>query len=251
MADIVPIHTTVADSSRIAFTVHPPLSWEEVVYDSLDFIRFTDLPLSDSTGFPELPMITCIVALPDSVTPYLEYAFTDMRDQFVDPVYPAPAQVLSCERTPAVVDSFVQDSTAYESDEFWPGENVRIIGETRICDQRVMQVQLFPALYRASDSTLRTVSTLSVSISFDSSSAHWSSVGLGPFQRMVSDNSIIGYHDVPQSSEPSPVYFGEVDPYDGPSRMPDYVIICASGLYGQCDASIDDLGEHRVSLNGF
>ncbi|MEN8208652.1 MAG: C25 family cysteine peptidase, partial [Candidatus Fermentibacteria bacterium] len=251
IADMVPIHTTVADSSQVAFIVQTPLLWEEVEYDSLDYIRFVDSPLTDSIGYPELPMITCMVAFPDSVTPYLEYAFSDMREQFVEPVYPAPAQVLSFERTPAVVDSFVQDSTAYTSDEFWPSEQVRIISETRICDQRLLKVQMFPAQYRASDSTLRTVSTLSVSISFDSASAEWSGIGLGPFQRMVDGSSIVGYHPVLQTSAPYPEYFGEVDPRIGPTRMPDYVIICASGLYDQCDDAIDDLAEHRVDLNDF
>ncbi|MFO8183791.1 MAG: C25 family cysteine peptidase [Candidatus Aegiribacteria sp.] len=251
LADMLPIHTTVADSTRVAFIAQTPVSWEDVEYDSLSYIRFTDSHLTDSIGYPELPMITCMVAFPDSVTPYLEYAFSDMRDQFINPVFPAPAQVLSYERTPAVVDSFVQDSIAYSSDEFWPSERVRIIGETRICDQRLLQVQMFPAQYRASDSTLRTVSTLSVSISFDSASAEWSSIGLGPFQRMVDRSSIIGYHPVLQTHAPYPEYFGEVDPQTGPTRMPDYLIICASGLYDQCDGAIDSLAEHRVSLNGF
>ena len=246
-----PIHTTVADSTRVAFIAQTPVSWEDVEYDSLSYIRFTDSPLTDSIGYPELPMITCLIAFPDSVTPYLEFAVSAQREQSVDPVYPTPAQVLSFERTPAVVDSFVQDSTAYASDEFWPSERVRIIGETRICDQRLLQVQLFPAQYRASDSTLSTVMSFSVSVSFDSASAVWSSTGLGPFQRMVDGSSIVGYHPVLQTQAPYPEYFGEVDPQTGPIRMPDYVIICASGLYDQCDGAIDSLAEHRVSLNNF
>ncbi|MCK5115896.1 MAG: hypothetical protein KAR44_04805 [Candidatus Aegiribacteria sp.] len=250
-AGTAPIHTTVADSTRVAFIAQTPVSWESVEYDSLSYIRFTDSPLTDSIGYPELPMITCLVAFPDSVTPYLEFAVSAQREQSVDPVYPAPAQVMSYEYTPAVVDSFVQDSTAYASDEFWPSERVRIIGETRICDQRLLIVQMFPAQYRASDSTLSTVMSFSVSVSFDSASAVWSGTGLGPFQRMVDGSSIVGYHPVLQTRAPVPEYFGEVEPRIGPSRMPDYVIICASGLYDQCGDAIDDLGEHRVSLNNF
>ncbi len=251
IADTTPIHTTVADSTRVAFIAQTPVSWESAEYDSLSYIRFTDSPLTDSIGYPELPMITCLVAFPDSVTPYLEFAVSAVREQSVDPVYPAPAHVMSYEYTPAVVDSFVQDSTAYASDEFWPSERVRIIGETRICDQRLLIVQMFPAQYRASDSTLSTVMSFSVSVSFDSASAVWSGTGLGPFQRMVDGSSILGYHPVLQTRAPVPEYFGEVDPDDGPYRMPDYLIICASGLYDQCGDAIDDLAEHRVDLNGF
>ena len=251
ISDAALIHTTVADSTRVAFIAQTPVSWETVEYDGLDYIRFEETPLTDSIGYPELPMITCLVAIPDSVTPRLEFAVSGQMAQSVDPVYPTPAQVMSYEHTPAVVDSFVQDSTAYLSDEFWPSERVRIIGETRICDQRLLQVQLFPAQYRASDSTISTARSFSVSVSFDSASAVWSSTGLGPFQRMVDGSSILGYHPVAQTHAPVPEYFGEVDPWTGPTRMPDYVIVCASGLYDQCDDAIDDLAEHRVDLNGF
>ncbi|MCK5036227.1 MAG: hypothetical protein KAS73_10070 [Candidatus Sabulitectum sp.] len=252
VSDTAPIHTTTADSSSVAFIAQTPLTWETVEHDSLDYIRFRGTSVTDSIGYPELPMITCLVAVPDSVTPALEFAMSVVTEQTVNPVYPAPAHILSDQyNTAAIVDSFVQNSTAYLSDEFWPTERVRIIGETRICDQRLLKVQLFPALYRASDSTLSTVSSFSVSVSFDSASAVWSDIGLGAFQRMVTGSPVVGYHEVDQTHAPVPEYFGRVDPENGPSRMPDYVIICASGLFVQCKDAIEDLAEHRVSLNGF
>ncbi|MCK5036821.1 MAG: hypothetical protein KAS73_13080 [Candidatus Sabulitectum sp.] len=167
IADTPLIRTTVSDSSRVVLIAQTPLLWESAEYDNLDFIRFTGSPVTDSIGYPELPMITCLVAIPDSVTPEIEFSYAGLREIQTDPVYPAPAHILSTEFTPAVVDSFVQDSTAYISDQFWPSEPVRIIGETRICGQRLLKVQLFPARYRASDSTLTTVSSINVSVHFD------------------------------------------------------------------------------------
>jgi hypothetical protein len=196
-ADTPLIRTTVADSSRVVFIAQTPLSWERAQYDTLDFIRFTDSPVTDSIGYPELPMITCLIALPDSVTPDLEFAWAGLQEYHVDPVYPAPAKIISYEFTAAVVDSFVQDSTAYSSSSFWPGDMVRIIGETRLCGQRLIKVQLFPARYRASDSTLVTVSSVSASLSFDSTEAVWNSTGLGAFQDLINDSPIIGYHGLP------------------------------------------------------
>ncbi len=256
VADTPLIRTTVADSSRVVFIAQTPLSWEEVEHDNLDFIRFTDSPVTDSIGYPELPMITCLVAVPDSVTPQIEFTFSNEVTQNIQPVYPAPAQILVSDNcTPSVVDSFAQDSTAYASTSFWPTERVRFIGETRICDQRLLQIQLFPALYRAADSTLSAVTSFSVSVSYDSSEAVWSNVGLGTFQRMIEGSPIVGYNPVDQTHAQAPEYFGVVDASDGPQspddRMPDYLIICASGLYEQCDEAIDNLAEHRVSLNCF
>ncbi len=256
LADTSLIRTTVADSSNVSFIVRTPLSWKPVEKDSLGYIRFVDSPVTDSIGYPELPMITCLVAVPDGVHPSIAYDFTVEYMQHVLPVYPTPAQIMFSDYcTPSLVDSFVQDSVAYTSASFWPAERVRLIGETRICDQRLLKIQLFPAQYRAADSTLSTVTSFSVSVSFDSTEANWSSIGLGAFQRMVEGSPIVGYSPVEQTHAPVPRYFGVVDPEAGPqypyNRMPDYLIICASGLYAQCQAAIDDLAEHRVDLNGF
>lgn len=255
-ADTPLIRTTLADSSNVSLIAVTPIYWESAEHDSLDFIRFTDSPLADSVGYPELPMITCLVAVPDSVTPSIEYAFGLEFEQSVLPVYPAPAQVLETNNcTASIVDRFAMDSTAYASASFWPAERVRLIGETRICDQRLLQIQLFPARYRAADSTLSTVSSFSVSVSWDSTEAVWSRIGLGEFQRFTDNSPIAGYHYTEQSHAPVPDYFGVVDPLNGPSypnnRMPEYIIICASGLYDECADAIDSLAEHRVSLNQF
>ena len=256
IADNHQIRTTMADSSNVSLIVTTPLSWETVEHDSLRYTRFVDTPVADSTGYPELPMITCLVAVPDSVTPTLEYTFGLEQEQSVLPVYPAPALILISENcTASIADSFAMDSTAYASASFWPAERVRLIGETRICDQRLLKIQLFPAQYRAADSTLSTVSSFSVSVSWDSTEAVWSSIGLGGFQRFTDHSPIAGYHYTEQSHAPVPEYFGVVDPYNGPAypinRMPDYIIICASGLYDDCNQAIGSLAGHRVLLNGF
>ncbi len=251
-ADTPLIRTTVADSSRVVFIAQTPLSWETVEHDSLDFIRFMDSPLTDSVGYPELPMITCLIALPDSVTPDLEFAWAGEQEFHVNPVYPSPVLYLDTTTcTASVADSFYQDSTAYASSAFWPQDMVRVIGETRLCGQRLIKIQLFPARYRALDSTLVTVASISASLSFDSSEAVWNSAGLGAFQDLIGDSPIVGYHRVSRSTVPVPTYWSEVDPLNGPSRMPDYVIICASGLYREFGDSVDDLAEHRRDFNSF
>lgn len=254
-ADTPLIRTTVADSSRVAFIAQTPLSWERAVHDTLDFIRFTDSPLTDSVGYPELPVISCLVAVPDSVTPTIEYSVTDELMQRINPVYPSPAFVLVSDSSTAMfADSFVQDSAAYASTSFWPAERVCLAGETRLCDQRLLKILLYPAQYRAADSTLSTVSSFSLCVSFDSSEAVWSNIGLGELQRFVFGSPIVGYHEIEQTHALVPRNLGVVNPRTGPAspydRMPDYVIICASGLYADCTDAIENLADHRVSTSG-
>ena len=77
-ADSPLIRTTVADNSRVVFIAQTPLSWEIVDNHNLDFIRFTDSPVMDSTGYPELPVITVMVAVPDSATPIIDFDLTGL-----------------------------------------------------------------------------------------------------------------------------------------------------------------------------
>ncbi len=160
-ADTPLIRTTVADSSDVSFIVATPLSWETVENDNLRYIRFTDSPLTDSVGYPELPMITCLIAVPDSVSPSLEYSFGMEHEQSALPVYPAPARILVSENCTAfIADSLPWTPPPTLQPHSGRLKGVRLIGETRICDQRLLKIQLFPAQYRAADSTLSTVTSL-------------------------------------------------------------------------------------------
>jgi len=248
---ILPINNTVADSSEVVFILQTPVSYDTVFYDCEGFIRFVDITVSDIVGYPEVPMITCFVAVPDGVDPELEWCVTGEVEYSDFPVYPAPEHVISYENTQRIVEEFRQDSAAYASCDWWPSERVRIVGETRICDQRLIQIQIFPVLFRACNNSQSAVSAVSVALTFDSTQAEWSSIGLGPFQNMVEGSPIVGYHYIEPSSVPIPLYFKNFDLEEGPLRTPDYIILAASGLYEQCGDAIDDLAEHRVNLNGF
>jgi len=108
VADTAPIHTTVADSSHVAFIAQTPLTLETVQYDSLEYIRFTDSPLTDSIGYPELPMITCLIAVPDSVTPPLPaYNFgTDCLAEKVLKNTAVPVAGVFASSQPSAIDDY-------------------------------------------------------------------------------------------------------------------------------------------------
>ncbi|MFO7949658.1 MAG: C25 family cysteine peptidase, partial [Candidatus Fermentibacteraceae bacterium] len=120
-------------------------------------------------------------------------------------------------------------------------------GEMRLCEQRILLVDVFPARFLASADSLRLASGLSVSVRFDSSEAVWSDVGLGVLQSTARDSWIVGYHPVQPPQVPVPTVFRDFDLQAGPPRVPDYVILVADGLDGP---HIDSLAWHRVGLNG-
>ena len=244
----VPIHTTVADSSLVAFTIDTQVSFDSVSHNSDNFIRFIDIPVTDSIGYPEVPVLLCMVAIPDSVEPSVSWSFHG-EESFVNyPVYPAPEDSVIHVRTPEVIEVFRQNSTAYASDEWWPADKISVTGETRLFDQRLLLIEVYPVSFLASEDSIRTVKGFSVAVSFDSTEADWSSTGLGPFQPMVEDSPITGYHPVEQSHPINPSVYRNIDLIEGPSSVPEYVILTATGLDGWW---IDSLAWHRVDLNDF
>ncbi len=248
VSNSVPIHTTVADSSLVAFTIDTQVSFDSVSHDGDDYIRFIDIPVTDSIGYPEVPVLLCMVAIPDSVEPSVSWSFHG-EESFVNyPVYPAPKDSVIHVRTPEVIEVFKQDSTAYASDEWWPADKINVAGEMRLFDQRLLLIEVYPVSFLASEDSIRTAAGFSVAVSFDSTEADWSSTGLGPFQPMVEDSPIIGYHPVEQSRPASPRVYRNFDLIEGPSSVPEYVILTATGLDGWW---IDSLAWHRVDLNGF
>ncbi len=242
------IHTTEADSSLVAFTIDTSVDYDTVTYDSEDFIRFTRIPVTTRTGWPEVPMITCMVAIPDSVDPVTSWALHGEKEFDVDPIYPAPKDSVIYVRTPEVIEVFKQDSTAYASDTWWPAEQVDIVGDMRICDQRLLLLQIYPVSFLASEDRMRVISGFSIAVSFDSTEAVWSDVGLGSFQRLIENSPIVGYHSVPKTYAPVPTVFKNFDLVDGPLRVPDYVILTADSLETDW---IDSLAWHRVEMNQF
>jgi hypothetical protein len=243
LADPFSARTTVSSSSLVAFTVNTPLRFDTLAHDSVDFIRFNGVPVTNEVGWPEVPSLLFFVALPDSVEPEVSWAFHGMIEGEGLPVYPAPLDSVVNTRTPAVEEYFRQDSTAYTSDEWWPEEPVTVLDEMRLFDQRLLVIQVLPAAFRASTNTLRTYGGFSVAVNFDSTEAEQNQLGLGPFQPLVVGSSIVGYHPLEQSLAPLPRVYRDFDLVTGPTRVPGYVILVATGLDGEW---IDDLAEHRV-----
>ena len=132
------VTTPVSDSSMVAFTVRPALAFDTVTHDSVDYIRFRDVSTTDSTGSPEVPRLTCMVAIPDSVDPEVGWSVYGDRTRSSLPVYPAPDDSVDNDRTPRIVEVFTRDSTAYASDAWWPEQPLEVAGEMRLCEQRIL-----------------------------------------------------------------------------------------------------------------
>lgn len=112
------------------------LESEPVEHDLETYSRFNGTEgvrmLSD-VGYPELPVVTCFVAVPDNVTLNVK-SYRSCAD-FLDGItaYPAPSQELISEHGMTFyTEVFQKDITAYSSTEWYPGISAELSGEFRL-----------------------------------------------------------------------------------------------------------------------
>lgn len=225
---------------------------ETVTVDSQAYLRFPSSPgtvPSDEVGFPELPVVRRMVWLPDGSDITLEYSADCCDGIECLPIYPAPLDSLVTDSTGAgwIGEYFRKDSSAYASTEWYPDTLARLVGEFRLRDLRVGIVDVCPVQYLAAEESLRVWSDIEVALSFDTT-ADWPECGLGCYESLIRDG-LLGYTPDPPLWAPVPgIVMRPPDLAAGPARVPDYVILVASGLDGWW---VDTLAHHRADLNGF
>ena len=229
------------------------LQSDTLSHDRTNYLRFKGTPGTrpmGEVGYPELPVVTCFIAVPDESDLTLVYSAGCMSMINCLPLYPAPLDSLVADSlsTPWIKEFFRKDSSAYASTEWYPEVQAVLSGEFRLRDQRVAVVDVYPIQYLASEDSLRVWSDIELYVNFEGADPVWSDAGLGYYDRLIGDR-LIGYTPSYSYSSPSTgqVYRPE-DLVAGPPVVPDYVIIISDMLDGDW---IDDFAEYRAELNGF
>lgn len=229
------------------------LTADTVDHEGIEYLRFNSTPGTRSTntvGYPELPVVTCFIAVPDASDLVLSELHACPTTSDALPVYPAPLDSLVSDslHTPYYEEYFTKDSAAYESTEWYPVEQAILSGEFHLRDQRVAIVEVYPVQYLASEDSLRVWSDISISLQFEGADPVWNTAGLGYYDRLIGDK-LLGYHPTYIESDPQRgTVFRHTDLSTPPPIDPDYMIIVADGLDGEW---INSLADHRAWLNGF
>ena len=226
---------------------------DTVEVDSVRYLRFNRSPgltVADSIGYPELPVARCFVWVPDNTDLTLSWAANCPETRSSFPVYPAPLDSLreDSTSTPFIDEFFRKDSAAYASEQWYPDTLARLVGTFHLRDTRVAIVDVYPMQYLASDDSIRVWSDIEVALEFDDQGYDWSTADLGPYEKLIGER-LLGYEPDAGPWAPVPgIVMRPEDLVEGPSRIPDYVILTAAGLDGWW---VDSLARHRADLNGF
>ncbi|PIE52917.1 hypothetical protein CSA37_04545 [Candidatus Fermentibacteria bacterium] len=230
------------------------LDSQEILHESVEYSRYSGTPgvrMYSEAGYPEVPVVTCFVAVPDNVALSLESSRSCADHLENTVVYPAPCLELVTEGASTYYkEVFQKNPSAYSSTEWFPAVGAEISGEFRLRDQRVAVVDVYPVQFLASEDSLRVWSDIQLNISFSESAPVVSVSDLGPYERLIG-NTLVGYDPDPLPYTASPTQGSVYRPADltvAPPEIPDYVIIVAGGLDGPW---VDALANHRAQLNGF
>jgi len=129
-------------------------------YNNVDLL--TDI-LSSEPGYPELPYIAKVLAIPDLVGVSVEVLETGEVQTFSD-VYLLPARASWIEG--ASETPYEENSKIYQSDEVYPNEYVKVEPPSVFRDFRIARVSIFPIRFIPAKKELQVVSSITVRINY-------------------------------------------------------------------------------------
>ncbi len=129
-------------------------------YQKIDLLSesFTTIP-----GFPDLPYIAKVLAIPDQAGVSVEVLETGEIQNFNN-IYLQPARASWLEGSPET--SYTENADAYNSMNAYPGEFVQMDPPSVFRDFRIARVSVFPLRYIPAKKELQVVSSITVRINY-------------------------------------------------------------------------------------
>ena len=129
-------------------------------YQSVDLL--TEI-FSTQAGFPELPHIAKVLAIPDMASVSVEVLETGKVEVFNNISLP-PARVSWWEGQPE--SAYVENAEAYQSMEIYPAEYAKVEPPSVFRDFRIARVSIFPVRYVPAKKQLQVVSSLTIRVNY-------------------------------------------------------------------------------------
>jgi len=117
--------------------------------DSFNRVQIKEHLKLDSVGYPEIPVVSYLVAIPECDSVNLEITLLDsikIDDIFI---YPAPELVPDTTDGGAIalIEQFAFNRTAYETNSYFPGHITETIDKGAIRAQNVVRVLFYPVQF--------------------------------------------------------------------------------------------------------
>ncbi|MEZ5197603.1 MAG: C25 family peptidase propeptide domain-containing protein [Bacteroidales bacterium] len=190
---ITPISTVVLSNDTIVeFTVIIPGMYDTPI-DSFNRINIKEHVRLDSVGFPEIPIVSFLVAIPDCDSINLKIKPLDSTLINGYNIYPAPEMVpdTTPEGYKYLREEFVYDQTAYSTDSYFPGIISETIDRGAVRSQQCIRVLFYPVQFNPVSKSITVYSEVKISLVFTNPTGPVNN-NVGIFNEMLS-NSLINY----------------------------------------------------------
>jgi hypothetical protein len=250
----VPPKLSVAESDSYFVAVQADIYGVTRADTTVDDTTYTILTVPEygyttEVGKPMVPVVTALVAVPDSVEidfSLAAYDFTTIEDILI---YPVPAESIppdTCD-TCYCFEVFTKDSATYATDAFYPGTLAELGTVSHMRSQRIAQIKMYPIQFNPVDSVVKAYHYFRPELTLTGDPVE-NTHGLGPFEE-IGRRSLLNY--TPDSTVIEDTT-GDVhiitDPKDT-TTIADYLIVIADSLWGHGD--YDSLAEWRADHNYF
>lgn len=179
--------------SLVKFTVDIPGLFEMEI-DSFYRVQVKNHTRMDSVGFPEMPIVSFLVAIPECDSVNLNLSLTDSISFSNYNIYPAPELVPDTieEVGVALIEQFAYNRTAYETDAMFPGIFAETIDKGAVRAQHVIRVVLYPVQFNPVKDIIKAYSDFQITMTFSNPIGSINN-DVGIFNEVVG-NTLINYN---------------------------------------------------------
>jgi len=257
-----PVHTvSISNDTLVKFKVTIPGIYETPV-NTFNRIEIKEHIRMDSVGFPEVPVVSFLLSIPNCDSVNLDIVLLDLIQFSGYNIYPAPELIADTLEGGAIalIEQFAYDTSAYETDAMFPGFVGKTINKGAIREQNVVRVMLYPLQFNPVKNIIKAYSSIEVNITFYNASGNLQH-DVGIFNEVVG-NTLINYRSNGLNASVS-CGTGLINkgtwkwatnfPNDAIMDTCDYLLITDDYFYYEQASKIyiDSLARHRAEFNGF
>ena len=189
-----PVYTiSTSNDTLVRFIVNIPGIFETPV-DTFNRIEVKEHTKMDSVGYPELPIVSFLVAIPNCDSVNLNIELMDSTQFSGYNIYPMPELIPDTTGGGAIalIEQFAYNRTAYNTNGWFPGAIAETNDKGAIRDQNVVRVLFYPIQFNPVDKEILAYSKAKLTLTFHNASGYIKK-DVGIFNEVVG-NTLINYN---------------------------------------------------------
>jgi|GEM_PF-534211 tetratricopeptide (TPR) repeat protein len=209
----------------------------------------------DYIGYPELPSINKLIAIPECDSVIISWLVTDSIVLNDYNVYPKPA-IIEDSANSTLIELFTKNDSVYQLDMNMPESDFKILSDGYLRNQRTVRIGAYPIKYNPVTQRLVAYTNFEVSLTFHNSQGEVN-IDNGLLSN-ITKSTLLNYNLDNAQLPPFPVgrigsvtWKTMVSPDEADNIVADYLIITDDPFFTPHSYALQNLANHRAVFNGF